>query len=287
MAWTLLVSREQPAGVSHLCLRILFKKGRSQSLMMFNEELKLQTYKWLSKRYFPKLVFKLIAACDHSPTGYITTNPEDLFSRRYRRGNSESVRHLSVRVRVAEEEVKKYRLQNEDLKKTVAKMTKELCDKQYEMESLRKTFEQQVDGLQHQLSKKEREDKQSKFEAIMSLLQGNAGPPKIYEPPFSFLDEPKPETVNVEAQTDDWMLRSIQKSVNAAVAGPSVISKCNADNESNDAEKCGKMAEEIAKLENEKFFLTTQLKLTRNKIVGFFLDNLEIVADQQFIIDEE
>uniref|UniRef100_A0A8R1XYT2 Spindle assembly checkpoint component MAD1 n=1 Tax=Onchocerca volvulus TaxID=6282 RepID=A0A8R1XYT2_ONCVO len=227
------------------------KKGRSQSLMMFNE------------------------ACDHSPTGYITTNPEDLFSRRYRRGNSESVRHLSVRVRVAEEEVKKYRLQNEDLKKTVAKMNKELCDKQYEMESLRKTFEQQVDDLQHQLSKKEREDKQSKFEAIMSLLQGSADPPKIYEPPFSFLDEPKSETVNVEAQTDDWMLRSIQKSINAAVAGSSVISKCRADNESSDAEKCGKMAEEIAKLENEKFFLTTQLKLTRNKLENFELQEAQ------------
>lgn len=62
-----------------------------------------------------------------------------------------------MRVRVAEEEVKKYRLQNESLKKTVSKMSKELCDKQCEMESLRKAFEQQVDDLQHQLSKKERQ----------------------------------------------------------------------------------------------------------------------------------
>lgn len=36
-------------------------------------------------------------------------------------------------------------------------MSRDLCDKQYEMESLRKSLEQQVDDLQYQLSKKERE----------------------------------------------------------------------------------------------------------------------------------
>lgn len=36
-----------------------------------------------------------------------------------------------------------------------------------------------------------------------------------YEAPFLFLDEPKPETVNAEAQTDGWMLRSMQKSESA------------------------------------------------------------------------
>lgn len=68
-----------------------------------------------------------------------------------------SVRHLSVRVRVAEEEVKKFRLQNEALKKTVARLNKELCGKQFEVERIRKTLEQQIDDLQHQLSKEERE----------------------------------------------------------------------------------------------------------------------------------
>uniref|UniRef100_A0AAF5RWU7 Uncharacterized protein n=1 Tax=Wuchereria bancrofti TaxID=6293 RepID=A0AAF5RWU7_WUCBA len=214
-------------------------------------------------------------ACEHSPTGHIITDPEDLLGRRYRRGNSESVRHLSVRVRVAEEEIKKYRLQNEVLKKTVAKMTKELCDKQCEIESLRKAFEQQVDDLQHQLSKKEREDKISKLETVMSLLQGNAGLFKTYEPPFSFLDEPKQETVNAEAQTDDWMLRFVQKSINAAVAGPNVVVKPLAANESTNFERCEKLTEEIAKLENEKFFLITQLKLTRNKLENFELQEAQ------------
>ncbi|EFO27730.2 hypothetical protein LOAG_00747 [Loa loa] len=210
-------------------------------------------------------------ACECSPTGHITTDPEDLLGRRYRRGNSESVRHLSIRVRVAEEEVKKYRLQNEALKKTVTEMGKELCAKQCEMEDLQKMFEQQVDDLQHQLSKKEREDKLSKFETVMSLLQGTAGPLKTYEPPFSFLDEPKPETVTTEAQTDDWMVRSVQKSVNAVVAESNVTAKPVADNEIIDTERCESLAEEIAKLENEKFFLTTQLKLTRNKLENFEL----------------
>ncbi|KAM3721407.1 Mitotic spindle assembly checkpoint protein [Dirofilaria immitis] len=214
-------------------------------------------------------------ANEHSPTGYITTNPKDLFGRHYIQGNSESVRHLSVRVRVAEEEVKKYRLQNEDLKKTVIKANKELCDKQCEVESLRKTFEQQINDLQHQLSKKEHEDKQSKLETLMSLLQNTAGSFKTYEPPFSFLDEPKLDTVNTEAQTDDWMLRSIQKPVNAAVAGPTIILKPQFNDENNDAEKCEKMMEEIAKLENEKFFLTTQLKLTKNKLENFELQEAQ------------
>ncbi|CAG9537738.1 unnamed protein product [Cercopithifilaria johnstoni] len=217
-------------------------------------------------------------ANERSPTGHITTNPEDLLARRYRRGNSESVRHLSVRVRVAEEEIKKYKIQNETLKKTVTKVSKELCDKQCEVESLRKMFEQQVDDLQYQLSKKERENKQSKFETVISLLQN---PLKTYEPPFSFLDEPKLETANAEAQTDDWMLRSIKKTVYAdnrivPTAGPSLIVELPADNENSDAERYEKMAEEIAKLENEKFFLNTQLKLTRNK-----LENLELQEAQK------
>ncbi|VBB26577.1 unnamed protein product [Acanthocheilonema viteae] len=211
----------------------------------------------------------------HSPTGHITTNPEDLLGRRYKRGNSESVRHLLVRVRVAEEEVKKHRLQNETLKKTVTKMNKQLCDKQCEVESLRKMFEQHIDDLQHQLLKKEREDKQSKFETIISFLQSPPDPLKTCEPPFSFLDEPKPEVMNAETQTDDWMLRSIQKTVYAAVAGPSVSVKPLADNENSDAERCLRMADEIAKLENEKFFLTTQLKLTRNKLENFELQEAQ------------
>ncbi|VDK73713.1 unnamed protein product [Litomosoides sigmodontis] len=211
-------------------------------------------------------------ASERSPTGHITANPEDLLSRRYRRGNSESVRHLSVRVRVAEEEAKKYRLQNETLKKTLTKMSKELYDKQLEVESVRKMFEQQIDDLQHQLSKKQREDERSKFETVISLLQSNADPPKTYEPPFSFIDEPKPETVNAEAQTDDWMLRSVEKTVYAAVAGPSIIVKSL---EVSDAERCEKLAEDIAKLENENFFLTTQLKLTRNKLENYELQEAQ------------
>uniref|UniRef100_A0A915PWR1 Uncharacterized protein n=1 Tax=Setaria digitata TaxID=48799 RepID=A0A915PWR1_9BILA len=212
---------------------------------------------------------------EQSPTGHITSNPEDLLSRRYRRGNSESVRHLSVRIRVAEGEAKKYRLQNEDLKKTITKISKELSEKQYEIENLRKTFEQQMNDLHYQLSKEERQDKQKKFEAIISLLQSAPDSLKTYEPPFAFFDEVKPETVDVEAQTDDWMLRSIPKSVNTIIAEPSVISKPVSDSKIRDEEGCRKMVEEISKLENEKFFLTTELKLTKNKLENFVLQEAQ------------
>lgn len=48
-----------------------------------------------------------------------------------------------------------------------------------------------------------------------------------------------------------------------------------AANENNSSERYEKLTEEIAKLENEKFFLITQLKLTRNKLENFELQEAQ------------
>lgn len=66
------------------------------------------------------------------------------------------------------------------------------------------------------------------------------------------------------------------------VAESSVIAKPPADNENCDAERCGKLVEEIAKLENEKFFLTTQLKLTKYGCLLYLITILSLLYSNFF-----
>ncbi|VDN07057.1 unnamed protein product [Thelazia callipaeda] len=188
-----------------------------------------------------------------------------------------SVRQLSIRVRIAEEKVKKYELQSDNLKFTIAQMSKEMDDKQSEMNEMQKAFKEQISNLQDMLSKKKFEDKKDKFDKVISLLQSASETSKIYEPSFMFFDEWKAETANAETQTDDWMKRFIRR---AQSTGPLCTAKAAEFSIpkpviNDNREEAWRLSEEIKKLEMEKYLLTTKLKLASNKLEEFKLQEAQ------------
>ncbi|VDN20622.1 unnamed protein product [Gongylonema pulchrum] len=239
-----------------------------------------------------------------SPTGYIVADPKDLL-----------IRQLSLRIRVTEEELKKYRSKNDELTKTVAKMSKEMQKCQAEMENLRNASKQQINELEQQIATKKREALSSKFGTVMSLLQSAAGVQQVSEPPFLVPDTPKPETSDAQSQTDELLLGSLAKRdstgtiffVCGCIPMPVLVSgfhidcpygvafsdsfeyqeidaaKSSVDSKSSaiSSEDIHRLTGKIATLENEKFVFTTQLKLARNK-----LENLELLEAQKKILED-
>uniref|UniRef100_A0A9J2PN03 Protein CASP n=1 Tax=Ascaris lumbricoides TaxID=6252 RepID=A0A9J2PN03_ASCLU len=196
-----------------------------------------------------------------SPTGVIGTNFADVLHNRYRTANSESVRQLVVRVRVAEETAQLYRSENLRLKSELEKVRKTIEKNEALIEEQRNELHSRSSALEEALREKEKLAKVDPMRLASHLLKiTEAG--KLKEKSSSL------EPVRLDAYTETDCVRLVDEQV-----GPSErLPKADAVlNDPMDIVTFNAIAEEKAKLRNEVFALETQLKLARIKIEQYAL----------------
>lgn len=203
---------------------------------------------------------------EDSPTGLYGARPADILHGRFRRGNSESVRQLSLRVRLAEERANKFRNEKEELRFENEKLSRELDESRNTLISTRKELQTRIEELEKQLRDCKSQGSKTRVQELISLF-GVSVESKSCEPPYLV---PEKICFDVSVGTDP----------EASCSEEGISEKASQDHsvptDFGDHYSLKSHFEERTNLEADKFFLETQLKLARSKIDRFGLQEIQM-----------